>query len=54
MFTSSRRDDRAVMAVRVTKGDKERTFTFCLQRIEQGPYKVPGLCSCCQQCAQLS
>ena len=46
VFTSSRRDDRAVMAVRVTKGDKERTFTFCLQRIEQGPYKVTCLLVC--------
>ena len=44
-FTSSRRDDRAVQAVQVTKGSREQVFTFCLQRIEQGPYKVRALAS---------
>ena len=47
-FTSSRRDDRAVQAVQVAKGAREQTFTFCLQRIERGPYKA---CTCgCQPC----
>ena len=40
VFPSSRTDSRAVQAVRVHKAAQQETFTFCLQRIDQGPYKV--------------
>ena len=40
IFPSSRTDSRAVQAVRVHKASQQQAFTFCLQRIEVGPYKV--------------
>ena len=40
VFPSTRTDSRAVQAVRVHKASQPQSFTFCLQRVDVGPYKV--------------
>lgn len=44
-FPSRRLGNRAIQAVRITPpAGHERAFTFCLERVEVGPYKV-----CCRK-----
>ena len=44
LFPSQRKENRAVqaVAVRAPSSDRQRpyTFTFCLERVDVGPYKV--------------
>ena len=57
LFPSQRKENRAVQVVevRAPSSDRQRpyTFTFCLERVDVGPYKVaasfagsPFMCHC--------
>ena len=58
VFPSQRTGERALQAVQVVGARKRAavpggsdgglrpyTFTFCLERVQSGPYKVPSTCS---------
>jgi hypothetical protein len=54
VFPSTRVGTKAVQAVQVTSqpsagmttAKRSHTFTFCLEHVTQGPYKVHGIIAC--------